>query len=524
MSSSRNGLIGLGIGLGVAGAAAAAGFVADRTHRRRQDALETGVSLVEEPSRELVVEATDGVALHVEVDEPKSGDGIDELGLPQADRRHVARLLPDVGVLGVPAALPALGRVPRRRLGPARSRPVGTRRAARPTRSPSSGEDLTAVIEAAAPEGPLVLVGHSMGGMTTMALGATHPGPRPRAGVAFGAISTSAGGMPLASGGFAASAGRLLLERLGPDVAGVFEHRPELLKGILSANSELAEFLVERYSFSSPVPRSVVMLASKMLLGTNLTVMSTFTPAFDDYDQTGGLAAFDGCETLVFNGEQDILTPPEHSERIVRALAGAQHVIVRDAGHVIMLEHPDLLNQQLHAMIERAAKREDEHMPADLSRGSAGRHRRRQEAPDRARAGADGQRRRRPERQPERARCAERPHAGASPRGVVSRDGLPSRVSLASADDTHAFGMRLGRLLRAGDLVVLTGGLGAGKTTLTQGIGAGLGVRGPVTSPTFVIARVHPSPVGGPAAGARRRLPARRGARARRPRPRRRRG
>jgi tRNA threonylcarbamoyladenosine biosynthesis protein TsaE len=81
----------------------------------------------------------------------------------------------------------------------------------------------------------------------------------------------------------------------------------------------------------------------------------------------------------------------------------------------------------------------------------------------------------------------------------VRRDGLPSRVTLASSDDTHAFGMRLGRLLRAGDLVVLTGGLGAGKTTLTQGIGAGLGVRGPVTSPTFVIARVHPSTVGGPA-------------------------
>ena len=54
-------------------------------------------------------------------------------------------------------------------------------------------------------------------------------------------------------------------------------------------------------------------------------------------------------------------------------------------------------------------------------------------------------------------------------------------------------------MLRAGDLVVLTGGLGAGKTTLTQGIGEGVGVRGPVTSPTFVIARVHPSTVGGPA-------------------------
>jgi tRNA threonylcarbamoyladenosine biosynthesis protein TsaE len=64
--------------------------------------------------------------------------------------------------------------------------------------------------------------------------------------------------------------------------------------------------------------------------------------------------------------------------------------------------------------------------------------------------------------------------------------------------EMQALGERLAALLRAGDLVLITGDLGAGKTTLTQGIGAGLGVRGPVTSPTFVIARVHPSQVGGP--------------------------
>ena len=62
-----------------------------------------------------------------------------------------------------------------------------------------------------------------------------------------------------------------------------------------------------------------------------------------------------------------------------------------------------------------------------------------------------------------------------------------------------ALGQRLAGLLRAGDVVVLTGMLGAGKTTLTQGIGAGLGVHRPITSPTFVIARVHPSGIGGPA-------------------------
>ena len=71
-------------------------------------------------------------------------------------------------------------------------------------------------------------------------------------------------------------------------------------------------------------------------------------------------------------------------------------------------------------------------------------------------------------------------------------------VAVPTAAEMRDLGQRLAGLLRAGDLVVLSGSLGAGKTTLTQGIGAGLGVRGPVTSPTFVIARQHPSLRGGP--------------------------
>lgn len=73
-----------------------------------------------------------------------------------------------------------------------------------------------------------------------------------------------------------------------------------------------------------------------------------------------------------------------------------------------------------------------------------------------------------------------------------------SSRELRTAQETRDFGMALGRELRAGDLVVLTGDLGAGKTTLTQGLAEGLGVRGPITSPTYVIARVHPSLTGGP--------------------------
>src|SRR6201997_2752525 len=75
----------------------------------------------------------------------------------------------------------------------------------------------------------------------------------------------------------------------------------------------------------------------------------------------------------------------------------------------------------------------------------------------------------------------------------------PAELRIATDGDMRDLGRRLAALLRAGDLVVLSGDLGAGKTTLVQGIGAGLGVRGPITSPTFVIARVHPSLTGGPA-------------------------
>jgi tRNA threonylcarbamoyladenosine biosynthesis protein TsaE len=72
------------------------------------------------------------------------------------------------------------------------------------------------------------------------------------------------------------------------------------------------------------------------------------------------------------------------------------------------------------------------------------------------------------------------------------------RRIIADPDAMHAFGHELAGVLRAGDLVVLTGPLGAGKTTLTRGLGEGLRVRGAVTSPTFVLARTHPSTVGGP--------------------------
>ncbi|WP_432094632.1 tRNA (adenosine(37)-N6)-threonylcarbamoyltransferase complex ATPase subunit type 1 TsaE [Streptomyces sp. bgisy100] len=87
------------------------------------------------------------------------------------------------------------------------------------------------------------------------------------------------------------------------------------------------------------------------------------------------------------------------------------------------------------------------------------------------------------------------PHAVA-PAGAPT---ATAQLTVHSPEQMQELGRRLAKLLRPGDLVLLTGQLGAGKTTLTRGLGEGMGVRGAVTSPTFVIARVHPSLSGGPA-------------------------
>lgn len=87
----------------------------------------------------------------------------------------------------------------------------------------------------------------------------------------------------------------------------------------------------------------------------------------------------------------------------------------------------------------------------------------------------------------------------AEPLGVVLGRALPVALDIPTADAMRDLGRRLASLLRAGDVVVANGDLGAGKTTLTQGIGEGLGIEGPVISPTFVISRVHPHPGNGPA-------------------------
>jgi tRNA threonylcarbamoyladenosine biosynthesis protein TsaE len=85
-----------------------------------------------------------------------------------------------------------------------------------------------------------------------------------------------------------------------------------------------------------------------------------------------------------------------------------------------------------------------------------------------------------------------------APHGMILTKSLPLAINVPTAQQMRRLGERLSGLLRPGDLVIASGDLGAGKTTLTQGIGAGLGSVGPIISPTFVLSRIHPSTTGRP--------------------------
>lgn len=363
MSRGRPNVLGLGVGLGAAGAATAlgaAGLVADRLRRHQDEALPEYASLTEPPSAELVAIATDGIPLHVVVDEP-DGDGRTDSGrqTPTVVFSHGYCLTSECWVLQRRALKRAGYRVV---TWDQRGHGQSAHSSTRGDLIDQLGQDLYAVIQTAAPEGPLALIGHSMGGMTTMSMAQQHPEVVEKRVIAFGAIATSPGGLPLANGAFVASATKMLLDRVGPRLFAQLSKRPDMVASVLKANRDLEEFLVERYSFASPVPRSIVRLTAKMILGTDLTVMSDFAPTFGAYDKTAALAHFAGAEILVFNGTRDVLTPPEHSRSIVDALPGAQHILIRDGGHVIMLEHPDLLNEQIITMLERADLAQERHI------------------------------------------------------------------------------------------------------------------------------------------------------------------
>ncbi|MFE6998285.1 alpha/beta fold hydrolase [Streptomyces griseus] len=216
------------------------------------------------------------------------------------------------------------------------------------------GRDLRAVIDAAAPEGPLVLVGHSMGGMTMMALADQYPALIRDRVAAVALVGTSSGKLGEVNFGLPV-AGVNAVRRVLPGVLKALGSQTELVEKGRRATADLFAGLIKRYSFGSrDVDPAVARFAERLIESTPIDVVAEFYPAFTEHDKSGALPAFRDVPVLILAGDKDLVTPSSHSEAIADVLPDAELVIVPDAGHLVMLEHPETVTDRLADLLVRS--------------------------------------------------------------------------------------------------------------------------------------------------------------------------
>ena len=178
------------------------------------------------------------------------------------------------------------------------------------------GRDLARVLQAVVPEGPVVLVGHSMGGMTVMSLAEKDPEFFDERVPGVALISTSAAG--LARVDFGMPRIGPVVQRFAPAAVKALTLTPAgLVERGRRIGSDLEALIVRRYSYDSPVPASLVRFTADMIATTRLEVISEFMPTFSTHDKRAALDTLEGLEVLVMVGDGDLLTPIAHSEEIV---------------------------------------------------------------------------------------------------------------------------------------------------------------------------------------------------------------
>ncbi|MFF0556087.1 alpha/beta fold hydrolase [Streptomyces sp. NPDC020472] len=216
------------------------------------------------------------------------------------------------------------------------------------------GHDLKAVLDVAAPEGPLVLVGHSMGGMTVMALAEQYPELIRDRVVGVALVGTSAGKLAEVSYGLPL-AGVNAVRRVLPGVLRALGSQAELVERGRRATADLFAGLIKKYSFASrDVDPAVARFAERMIEATPIDVVAAFYPAFAEHDKAAALAALRELPVLALAGDNDLVTPSSHTEAIAALLPDAELVIVPDAGHLVMLEHPEAVTDRLADLLVRA--------------------------------------------------------------------------------------------------------------------------------------------------------------------------
>jgi len=213
------------------------------------------------------------------------------------------------------------------------------------------GADLGEVIEKVA--GPMVLVGHSMGGMTIMALAEQRPELFEEQVYGVALIGTSAGeigkrGLP-----------RPLLSRYNPlthNLGRLADWRPGMVEFVRAAGGQLTRRAVRSLAFGNKdVSPHLVDFTMTMLDANPVRVLADFIGTLGTHNRYAALAGLKHAHVLVLSGDADRMTQFSHAERIAFELPDAELVRVRGAGHMVMLEEPQLVNDHLVMLLQQCA-------------------------------------------------------------------------------------------------------------------------------------------------------------------------
>jgi len=215
------------------------------------------------------------------------------------------------------------------------------------------GADLDHVITSLVPDGPVVLVGHSMGGMTILALADNRAalfGPDGRvAGVVL--ISTTTGKLATITFGLPAA-----LARVGGPVLPLIlrgaRREAALIERGRARVTDVAWVFVKRLAFGGPVSAGCVEFLTRMIGETPVDVIADFYPALMDHDKLDAVGVLSDTRVSVICGERDLLTPPAHSRTIADALPDAELVVVAGAGHQVLMEQPGPVNSSIVRVVE----------------------------------------------------------------------------------------------------------------------------------------------------------------------------
>ncbi|WP_157467519.1 alpha/beta fold hydrolase [Frankia sp. QA3] len=215
-------------------------------------------------------------------------------------------------------------------------------------------DDLHRVLDDRVPTGPVVLIGHSMGGMTILGLAETHPELFGDRIIAVALLSTSAGELTRLAFGLPATV-TAAARRVLPGVAVGMQHAPSLLERIRWRGSTLSRALTRRLGFgATQVPEPVVDSLEEMIASTPIPVVGAFLPTLLDHDRLAAAGVLRDVPTLLLVGDADVMTPLEHSRTLAEALPKAELSVEQGAGHAVILERPHEVSTRIRELIARA--------------------------------------------------------------------------------------------------------------------------------------------------------------------------